>query len=152
MDGFQLTFVTRREHIQLTFGFHHSIAHSFRYLETKIQTCDVTRTPVRPQNIHGVNHQLSDANMNYRIAVYFYSTNYRTDSNCSTVSYTLNRSFKYFCRMYMKLCQVSLVSFWWHYLSLLSSYYDTGIYAYLYCRIQAKIIKAKAFLCLKMAL
>ena len=42
--------------------------------------------------------------------------------------------------MYMKLYQVSLVSL--VVLSLSLSYYDTGIYAYLY----------SAFLCLKMAL
>ena len=47
--------------------------------------------------------------MNYRIAVYFCSTNYRTDPKlCGTALYTLNRSFKYFCGMYIKLCQVSL--------------------------------------------
>ena len=111
-DTFQLAIVTRREHILLTSGFHHSIAHSFSYLETKIQVCDETRTPVRPQSIHGVNHQLLDIDMNYRVAVYFCSTNYRTDPKlCGTASYTLKRSFRYFCGMYMKLCQVSLVSF-----------------------------------------
>ena len=66
---------------------------------------------MRPKNVRGVNHQLSDADMNYQIALYFYSTNYRTDPIlCGTDSYTLNRSLKYFCRIYMKLCQVSLVS------------------------------------------
>ena len=68
---FQLTIVTWREHILLTSDFHHLIAHSFGYLETKIQVYDVSRTPVRPQNVPGVNHQLSNADMNYRIAVYF---------------------------------------------------------------------------------
>ena len=110
MDTFQLTIVTRQEHILLTSGFHCLIAYSFYYLETKIQVCDVTRTHVRSQNICGVDHQLSDTNMNYQIA-YFCSTNYRTDPKlCGTASYTLNRSFKYFCGMYMKLCQVSLLS------------------------------------------
>ena len=41
------------------------IAHSFSYLETKIQVCNISRTPVRPQNVRGVDHQLLDANMNY---------------------------------------------------------------------------------------
>ena len=41
-DTFQLIIVTRRELILLTSGFHHSIAYSFSYLETKIQVCDVT--------------------------------------------------------------------------------------------------------------
>ena len=108
---FQLTIVTHQEHTLLTSDFHRLIAHSFGYLETKIQVCDVSRTPVRSQNIHRVNHQLLDADMNYRIAVYFCSTNYRTDPKlCGTTSYTLNKSCKYFCRMYMKSCQVSLVS------------------------------------------
>ena len=58
-DTFQLTIVTQREHVLLTSGFHHSMAHSFGYLETKIQVCDVTRTPMRSQNVCGVDHQLS---------------------------------------------------------------------------------------------
>ena len=57
-DTFQLTIVTQQDHILLTSGFNHSIAHSFGYLETKIQVCDITRTPVRPPNVHEVNHQL----------------------------------------------------------------------------------------------
>ena len=89
--------------------------------------------------------------MNYQIAVYFCSTNYQTGPKlCGTVSYTLNRSFKYFCGMYMKLCQVSLLS-----LVVLTF----SVVELLRCRhlcfvarIQVKIIKAKAFLCLKMAL
>ena len=49
--------------------------------------------------------------MNYRIPIYLCSTNYWTDPKlCGTALYTLNRSLKYFCGMYMKLCQVSLVS------------------------------------------
>ena len=48
LDTFQLIIVTQREHILLTSNFHHSIAHSFGYLETKIQVCDVTRIPVSP--------------------------------------------------------------------------------------------------------
>ena len=106
-DTFQLTIVTR----QLISSFHHLIAHSFGYLETKIQVCDITRTPVRSQNMHGVDHQLLDNDMNYHMAVYFCSANYQTVPKlCGTASYTLNRSFKYFRGMYMKLCQVSLVS------------------------------------------
>ena len=50
--------------------------------------------------MHGVDHQF------YWIAVYFCSTNYRTDPKLCGI---LNRCFKY-CGMYMKLCQVSLVS------------------------------------------
>ena len=54
----------------------------------------------------------------------------------------------------MKLCQVAKSSKFCGitYLCLLSSYYNTGICAYLYCIFQAKIIEVKAFLCLKMAL
>ena len=149
--SFKLTIVanSRRKHIQLTSSFHCSIAHSVGYFETKIQVCNVSRTPVRPQNVHGVDHQLSDTDMNYQIVVYFCSTNYQTDPKlCGTASYTLNGSFKYFCRMYIKLCQVSLVI-----LVVLSfSVVKLLWYGHLYCRIQAKIIKAKAYLCLKMAL
>ena len=43
---FQLIIVTRWEHILLTFDFHHSIAHSFDYLEIKIQVIDVIRMPM----------------------------------------------------------------------------------------------------------
>ena len=42
----------------------------------------------------------------------YLSTSYWTVPKlCGTASYVLNRSFKYFCRMYMKLCQVSLVEY-----------------------------------------
>ena len=143
---FKLTIVTWREHILLTSGFCHSIAHSFSYLETTIQVCDTTRTLMRSQNMCRVDHQSSDTNMNYRIGVYFCSTNYQTDpKRCGTALYTLNKSFKYFCRMYMKLCQVSLVSLVILSLSVVVSlsYYDMGICAYLYCRFQAKITKVK---------
>ena len=113
IDMFQLTIVTWRELILLTSDFHHSIAYSFSYLEIKIQVCNVTRTPVRSQSMRGVDHQLSDTGMNYQIAVYFCSINYRTDPKlCGTALYKLNRSFKYFCGMYMKLYQVSL-EVWW---------------------------------------
>ena len=90
--------------------------------------------------------------MNYQIAVYFCSTNYRTDPKlCGTASYTLNRSFKYFCGMYMKLCQVSLVSFLVLSISVVELL-QYGYLYYLYCRFEAKIINLKAFLCFKMAL
>ena len=66
----------------------------FQLFGTKIQVCDVTRTPVRPQNVRGVIHQSSDADMNYRIPVYFSSTNHQTDPKLhGTALYTLNRSF-----------------------------------------------------------
>ena len=106
---------------------------------------------MRSQNVHSVDHQLLDADMNYQLAVYFAVPIIGQSLNFLAQLRTLNRSFKYFCGMYMKLCQVSIVS-----LVVLSfsvvKLYDTGIFSYLYCRIQAKIIKAKAFLCLKMAL
>ena len=126
-DMFQLTIVTQRKHI-------HSIAHSFGYLD-KIQVCDLTITPMTSQNIYSVKHQLLDTNTNcnYQIAVYFCSTNYRiVPKFYGTVSYTLNISFEYFCRMYMKLRMSSNFKSSkfgaWYYLSLSWSYYDTGMH------------------------
>ena len=85
--------------------------------------------------------------MNYWIVVYFWSTNYWTDLKlCGTTLYTLNRSFKYFCGMYVKLCQVAKFC---------------GI-IFLCCRVImiqvfvltciVDLIKVKAFLCFKMTL
>ena len=84
------------------------------------------------------------------MAVY---SNYQTDPKlCGTASYTLNRSFKYLCGMYIKLCQASLVSMV-VYLSLsLSIMIRVFVLACIVARFQAKIMKVNAFLCLKMAL
>ena len=93
LDTCQLTIVTQQEHILPTSGFHRLIAHSFGYLKTKVQVCDVTISPVMSSNVHGVKRQLLDTDINYQMAVYFYSTNYWTDPKlCGTASYTMNRS------------------------------------------------------------
>ena len=48
----------------------HSIAHSFGYLETKIQVCGVTGMPVTSQSIHSVKHKLSDTDIYYWMAIF----------------------------------------------------------------------------------
>ena len=97
-DMFQLI-VTWQDHI---LGFHHSIVHTFGYLEIKIQVCDVIITPVRSHNARGIYHQLLDRDMNDQIAVYF-----RVPIIRHSLNFVAQIPIHW---MYMKLCQVSLVS------------------------------------------
>ena len=112
MATFQQTTVFRRVSIILNFGFHHSIAHSLVSFGNQIHLCDVIRFSMTCKSVRGVGNQLLDTRTNYRMLYFFLvAINYRTAMKlCGIVSYRLDGSFRYFCRMQGILCQVNHVN------------------------------------------
>ena len=77
---------------------------------------------------------------------------YRISLNlCSITSNILKGSFRYFYRMFMKICSVNHISLALLYLSVVELLRNR-FFALPYLKTTAKIIKALACLCLKMGL
>ena len=131
-------------YILLTSGFHRLIAHSFLHFETKIHICDVIVLFVTSENACGVNSQLSATQMNYRKAVH-YSVLDELGDNLKLCCIGFDGSSRYFCRVYMKCCQVNHASLVLLYFLAVQLLRYRCLYSALFVTIQAKTSLVRTF-------